>query len=339
MAVSKIKLALASLLRMSGWLTLLSYSLMRKRAAILMYHRVLPHELSTVVNVPVHPGMYVTPKSLRSHLSWLKLHFQILSLSELGRRLTSGQDISRCIVITFDDGWRDNYQYAFPLLQEFNVPAAIFLASGFIGTLHRFWPDEVAWTVLAVLAKRIDVSLVPNLLAEIMKCKPIGNVQPLEEVDRIIAAMKTWDEVRRVSVAQGCTELREKADAGGERLMMNWKEVREMAAGGLVEFGSHTVSHALLDQVPVETVRRELVGSVTRIHKETTLPVRLFAYPNGNYNATVLSTLPGSGIEVAVTTRRGLVQPDSPLLELPRIGVHEDVSKTLPLLQWRLFIQ
>ncbi len=70
-----------------------------------MYHRVLPQDLAQGANIPVQPGMYVTPESLRLHLSYLKEHFLIISLAELVRRLQAGEDISRCAVVTFDDGW------------------------------------------------------------------------------------------------------------------------------------------------------------------------------------------------------------------------------------------
>ena len=304
-----------------------------------MYHRVLPRGLAHGGSFPVQPGMYVTPESLRAHLSWLKDHYSILSLTELAGRLAAGQDISRCVVITFDDGWADNYQYAYPLLLEYKAPATIFLASGFIGTARRFWPEEVGWVALAVCTGRLDISRAPGSIADMMQSEMIRKDRPLETVDRMIAEIKTWNDDKRSSVAVCCAELRETIDGCGDPLVMSWDKAREMGASGLVDFGSHTVGHALLNQLPVEMVRRELVESSERIYAEIGMPVELFAYPNGNYDSTVLSLLPETGIRTAVTTRRGFVRPDASLLELPRIAIHEDVSHTPALFQWRLFVR
>ncbi|MFW8600785.1 polysaccharide deacetylase family protein [Desulfobacterota bacterium M19] len=339
MAAAKIKIVLSSLLRMSGWFALRSRLALKNKAAIFMYHRVLPQELVNETNIPIQPGMYVSPRSLRLHLSYLKNYFSLISLAELVRRLQTGEDISRCAVLTFDDGWRDNYLYAFPILQKFNVPATIFLTSGFIGTVQRFWPEEIGWAVLSVYRGIVDISLLPDPLSHMLKKRRSRKQDICENIDQIIADMKSWDTSRRLSVTQQCTQLRIKTIAESKRLLMNWDEVREMAKSGLIDFGSHTVSHALLDQLQPENVRQELIESTAQIRKESGIQTELFAYPNGNYTPQILATLPESGITAAVTTKRGLVAQNSLLLELPRIAVHDDISHTQALFQWRLFVK
>jgi peptidoglycan/xylan/chitin deacetylase (PgdA/CDA1 family) len=120
---------------------------------------------------------------------------------------------------------------------------------------------------------------------------------------------------------------------------MNWDEVREMLQSKLVSFGSHTVSHAMLDMLPSDKVEQEVADCALQIHRETGVSTKLFAYPNGNYSPQVLSILSGLDVKAAVTTNRGLVNGNSVLLELPRIAVHEDVSCTTALFQWRLLVR
>ncbi len=304
-----------------------------------MYHRVLPQDLVKVWDLPVQPGMYVSPKSLRLHLSYLKTYFSLISFEELVRRLQAGEDISHCAVLTFDDGWLDNYLYAFPILREFNVPATIFLTSGFIGTSQWFWPEEIGWTILSVYKERVNISLLPDQLSHMLNKERSREQDANKSIDRIIAEMKSWEAPQRLSVTQKCTQLRTKTIEESKRLLMNWDEVREMAESGLVDFGSHTVSHALLDQLQPKDVQQELVESVAKIHKEVGTQTKLFAYPNGNYTPQILAMLSESGITAAVTTKRGLVGGNSFLLELPRIAVHDDVSHTQALFQWRLLVQ
>ncbi|MGB3225546.1 MAG: polysaccharide deacetylase family protein [Desulforhopalus sp.] len=310
---------------------------MKSNAVILMYHRVLPKELMDGEYVPVQPGMYVTPASLRLHLSYLKAHFSIITLSDLVNRLKAGKTVCNCAVITFDDGWLDNYLYAFPILKELKIPATIFLASGFIGTTRWFWPEEISWAVLSVLEKKVDISLLPDKLLHIVEKTP--HTQTEEFIDRIIAEMKLWKETHRISVAKDCSLLREKVTGESQRLLMNWEEVKEMSQSGLVDFGAHTVSHAMLNMLPPEKVQREIYGSVTQIFNQTGLSTDTFAYPNGNYTKDNLGLLPQAGIAAAVTTKRGFVNESSPLLELPRIAIHEDISHTQALFQWRLFVR
>jgi peptidoglycan/xylan/chitin deacetylase (PgdA/CDA1 family) len=310
---------------------------MKTNAVILMYHRVLPQELVDGEYAPVQPGMYVTPASLKMHLSYLKTHFSIILLSDLVNRLRAGQAVSRCAVITFDDGWVDNYLYAFPILKELEIPATIFLASGFIGTTRWFWPEEISWAVLSVLKKKVDISLLPDRLLHIVEKTPY--LQTEEIIDRIIAEMKLWKESDRISVAKECSLLREKITGDSKRILMNWEEVKEMSQSGLLNFGSHTVSHAMLDMLPPENVQQEINGCATQIYKETGLSTDTFAYPNGNYTQDNLCILSQAGITAAVTTKRGFVNESSPLLELPRVAIHEDVGHTQALFQWRLFVR
>lgn len=330
---------LSSLLGMSGWFALRRRMVVKENAIIFMYHRVLPEELTTSTDIPVQPGMYVTPASLKLHLSYLKTHFSLIPLADLVKRLQAGEDVSGCAVITFDDGWLDNYLYAFPILCELKVPAIIFLASGFIGTSRWFWPEEIGWTVLSVHRKIVDISLLPEALSYIIKKESHLNLRIDEKIDRIIAEMKSWEESRRLSTVTSCVLLRKNTIGESKRLLMNWEEVGEMLQSGLVSFGSHTASHSMLDQLPPEKVQQEVAECAMQIHNGTGLMAELFAYPNGNYSQQVLSLLPALGIVAAVTTKRGLVDGNSSLLELPRIAVHEGVSSTQTLFQWRMFVR
>lgn len=119
---------------------------------------------------------------------------------------------------------------------------------------------------------------------------------------------------------------------------MSWNEVQEMADSGLISFGAHTVSHALLDQLSVEKAHAEIQKSKERIEKRIKKQVNLFAFPNGNYNKKVLAMLQDTQFAAAVTTTRGYIDISSHLLELPRIGIHDDISCTPPLFLWRLLV-
>ena len=334
------KTVVASLLSKGGWIALRLRTLLQDKAVILMYHRVLPQDAVEASDIPIQPGMYVTPESFRMHLSYLLSRFSIISLELLVNRIQTGKDVSGYCAITFDDGWRDNHQYAFPIIQKFKVPVTIFLATGFVGSDNWFWPEEVAWCVAGVFNKKIPFALFPAELSDIINPDHTSRKDMEKQIDQSIEHVKSLSVAQRSAVVGCCKRLRKNVCGGTDaRLLMNWDEIREMVRSGLVTLGTHTVAHALLDQLPGEEVRQELIESTAQIQRETGRNSGILSYPNGNYSPSVLSLLPEVGVAAAVTTNRGWVNNASRVYELPRVAVHEDVSCTLPLFQWRLLIR
>src|SRR5258707_15207821 len=113
------------------------------KVVLLMFHRVVPR--AEVVSTYVQPGMYVTPETFERHLQFLTAHFDLLTFRELLARWDAGgwNETARYCVVTFDDGWIDNYQYAYPLLRRYGVPATIFLPTGLTGSRDWLWSDRL----------------------------------------------------------------------------------------------------------------------------------------------------------------------------------------------------
>jgi len=337
MAVSRIKSLLAYSGYYSGLLGLLQWVRSRNGALILMYHRIMPQDRNP--DVQVQPGMYVSTKTFNRHLRFLKKRFSVVSLRDLVAGLENGKDVRGCCALTFDDGWRDNFQFAFSLLQKHQFPATVFLATGYIGTSRWFWPEEVAWSVARILQGKMRMAALPDPIGELVSGAVHANPAMAESIiDRVIESMKRYPPARRreiLDMLRSSNPDHEKR----ERLLMNWDEVREMATGSLVDFGSHTENHTLLDQQPLQRVKAEIVSSRQRIESEINRPVTFLAYPNGNYTPQILDVLGELGIDAALTTRRGYAGPASPLLELPRIAIHEDVGCSSALFLWRILVQ
>jgi peptidoglycan/xylan/chitin deacetylase (PgdA/CDA1 family) len=108
---------------------------------VLMYHRVLPQ--SEAAAAAIHPGMYVTPEAFVKQLRYLSRVYEIVSLDQYFDWLTGGRTYTKIpCAITFDDGWADNYRYAYPLLQRYRIPATIFLVTNDIGKTEMLtWPQ------------------------------------------------------------------------------------------------------------------------------------------------------------------------------------------------------
>lgn len=294
---------------------------------VLMYHRILPTDDERYALE--EPGMIVTPETFRQHLQILKSLFEVMPLSEWLARRRQGLTLpARACAITFDDGWLDNYQFAFPILQEQNTPATLFAVSHMIGTRRQFWPNRLA----RVLSLK-NSAFLPGL--DDLPCISSATSLTREWLAQIIVQLKQLSDAElddRLKKAEDSLNLSpEPAPA-----LMDWSHVREMQNSGLIEIGSHTCNHFRLQaSLPKEILAREIRDSARMIEEQTGQPASLFCYPNGDTCADAVE-LVGKQYQGAVTTRRGINNSATPATELLRIGIHEDIGNTPTQFEARL---
>ncbi|BHH86289.1 polysaccharide deacetylase [Desulforhopalus sp. 52FAK] len=298
-----------------------------------MYHRVFNEEYLN--SFYVQPGMYVFQETFRRHIEYLKKHYDIITFTDLIERYQNKKDINNTCVITFDDGWHDNYTHAYPILCEYKVPATIFLATNLIGSNRLFWPEEFTLYLnqTDIVTAQERVPLLDRLLKSLLPNNPCGS----DYNDAVIAELKNWPQIDRMELLSHlrthCNEI------VIERQLMNWQEVKEMQESGLITFGAHTANHVMLDQVSLSEAEREIVQSFQSLKANLGFTPDVFAYPNGNYNLEIKSLVRKHGFKVATTTKRGRLCAYNDLFEIPRIGMHQDVSSTISLLQARILLR
>ncbi|MCF8026441.1 MAG: polysaccharide deacetylase family protein [Desulfobacteraceae bacterium] len=327
-----VKSRAASLFYKVGGFELFCRQISRSKAFVLMYHRVL--EDPRKEHIFVQPGMYVRTETFRRHMAFLKSRFHVLPLSELIARIEAGKSVGKCCAVTFDDGWLDTWTQAYPVLREFNLPCAVFMATNFIGSHRIFWPEEAAFYLQqpgVVEAGRHHRFLGP-FLTQLQAKGEAG-----QWLDYAITELKTRAPQERAEIID-C--LRDLSGAGlPGRLLMGWDEARQMRESGLVEFGAHSHNHVILDQVPLAGAEKEILQSKAEMERQLGVTPALFAYPNGNYTSDLKALLKKNGFKAAVTTRKGWFDRRVSLFEMPRIGMHEDVSRTAGLFAARIFLK
>ena len=298
---------------------------------VLMYHRVLPKD--SAQRKTEQPGMYVSPETLDLHLTELERHFELMHLEEWLRRAKEGAPLPRlACAITFDDGWRDNYDFALPVLVKHGAPATIFLVSSYIGTTYRFWPNRLMSLLQKSFAEPGSVSfpqplrrIVEPVLAEARNRGTLAT----EDADRAVQEAKGFDEeeIRRLieTAERTCDEVTcDDVSEGGE--ILNREEVTHMAATGLIRYGSHTATHFRLGgRISPSDLDREIAGSREELRELCGQPIDLFCYPNGETSAAALDVV-RRHYQGAVTTRKGWHEASGDPYLIQRIGVHEDVS-------------
>lgn len=294
------------------------------RLWILMYHRVLPANDARYQSE--EPGMIVTPDTFRQQLQQLKQLFTVLPLAEWITRRAAGKPLPhRACAITFDDGWRDNFEYALPVLQQEQVPATLFAVSHMIGTTLQFWPNRLT-RLLQLDERPAAAPQHGEWLTRLPGYRSEGSLSQ-EEIAALIAQSKRYSDVflhEKLSVLEaewGIADTTEPA-------LMDWPQLEALQASGLVDIGSHTCHHCrLVEGLPADVLEQEIAGSRKYLEERLGRPVTLFCYPNGDVSPAA-AALVGRHYQAAVTTRRGINAADSEAHTLLRLGIHEDIGNT-----------
>jgi peptidoglycan/xylan/chitin deacetylase (PgdA/CDA1 family) len=249
----------------------------------------------------------VSASRLRSQFEHLHRHFRIFPLALMIERLKSGTALDPLTVaITIDDGRRNCYEVLFPLLKEFQIPATFFVVSSFIRREDWVWTDKVLW--LSEQSSRIgelSAGNIDRLFAGMNQLRPEGRTAFLEAI------------AKRMGVS-----IPPKAPS--KYGPCSWSDLREMADSGLVEIGSHTVTHPVLATITDVDSWHELTASRAQIEEGLGRQVRLFCFPNGkvgDYRPCHLEQVREAGYEGAVVASFGMVDRMKSPYELPRIGV------------------
>ena len=249
------------------------------------------------------PNVSATPEDFNSQMDYLARWFHVVSVQDVIQWLDGQRQLPPyAALITFDDGYLDNYTSAYPILRAHHFPALIFLTSEHIGTDAPFYWDMAAYSFRHT---RKDQLTFPDGTTEHWT-----NPAELDRVSRKwIEFMKTLPQTEKTGYVRVLPDRLGVSIPDGffKRLMLNWDQVREMQQGG-VEFGAHTMHHPILTRISPEEVRMEVEGSKSRIEKELGNPVLSFAYPNGqssDLNDPIEKIIAESGIRVAFTLLNG----------------------------------
>lgn len=302
----------------------------RGKVFVLMYHRVLTS--ADRDKYYVQPGMYVDRESFSQQMQYVNSAFDVLPLMDilgLVRRKELDQGKRYC-AITFDDGWRDNYTHAFPILKREGLPATLFLAASFIGTDNWDWPDTLGYLLKQYLAAGSDFG------DRFLKYPWLNKLNDVSQIDRAIEEVKNDQDIDRSDLIARIQNLTGIA-LPRKRLFLNWEEIEEMGREG-ISFGVHTDTHSILTRLTDEMVRQEMTDCRTAIQSHSLPYTNILCYPNGSYNDRVVLATKESGFEGAVTTQFGYWDNDTvDTFRLKRIPVHNDITSDIDLFKFHIF--
>lgn len=287
----------------------------RDMLAILMFHGVEDRPLSP-------PCWHVNDAALyRRQLDYVRRHFNVLPLEEALAALAAGTLPPRALAITFDDGTRNLATHALPVLRDLNLPAAVFLATGPIGTGETLWPDRLWLAIARSNAAEVDLAAL-----ELGTCSLDGSAKRGGVYVAAVEALKDLADAERIETLDAILRAlgyRDDGDAGPFR-MLTWDEARAMAKDPLVTLYPHTVTHPILARCADGKVEQEIGDSCAALKRETGRTPTVFAYPNGrlrDFDARAKDALRRRGVRWALSTAPGFADRRCDPLALPRLAV------------------
>lgn len=296
---------------------------------ILMYHRILPQDDPRFSQE--EPGMIVTPTTLDMHFTELKKHFEIVSLNDWINRRERGEQLpDKACAITFDDGWYDNYEYAYPILKAHQLPATLFAVADKVNTSYRFWPNIVLGLIAMQTVKRLSKHPMFEGAAKLA-----AQDYSREAAAACISDLKQFSEDEIFEALESINW--KKAFKKEKPALMGWKELADMQESELVTIGSHTSNHRRLDMgLSDDLLSEEIVDSRYKLQEAMSARIDLFCFPNGNYDHRTLD-LVSQNYSAAVTTKKGINCSETlNQHELYRIPLHEEICDTPGKLRARL---
>jgi len=342
----KLKLLTANVLEKTNLTSTLS-SHNPKTPLILMYHRVLDPKSTPY---PVQAGMYVTPETFKMQMDFLSKHMNFISIDEAAANIKDGAKIpENSVCITFDDGWCDNYENAFPILKEHSIPAAIFLPTAFIETDKWFWSDSFSNNCFQIRKEKnqskaiFELSefsfLETNLNEEIQKLLHSGSDNSFSKhLDICLNLLKKIPLKKREelnSILENHTSSKNKKTK--DRMFMNWQEIKEMSKSG-IDFGSHSHNHLMFETLSEEEIKNELEISSTKLSMFLDKATSVFCYPEGSCNNSTHKTLSQINIPCTLLNKKSGNKTQD-YASIGRIGIHEDITDTQELFNCRLKLQ
>lgn len=332
------KRAAAGLLAASGATGFLSRRKLGGRAIVLAYHRVLPEGTPTWS----HPAVIVRPETFEAQMLALRDHYRVLSLAAFEAHVASGTPFpSQSCLVTFDDGWYDTWAYAWPVLRRLEIPAAVFLATQYIGSGETFWQERLGAVVWHAAGQARGDDAAVGRLAQALEASGLGSIGPAAwRGDRaaLIHAIRTLKSDASLDPVTATRCLQERLDVRPpieHDRFMTWLEVREMAHGGIA-FGVHGHTHRMMTRLSGPELDDELTTARGLIEREAGVGVTSMSYPNGDWNSEIAAQVRARGFQSAFSMVRGPAASTTPLYAVPRVNIHEGVTNTVPLFRARV---
>jgi len=292
----------------------------RSTAVILRYHSVCEDDASPLSYID--PGLSVPLEAFDRQMRFLRERYAPVSLDDVVEAVVDGRPLPPlAVAVTFDDGYRDNHQYAFPVLRKYGISGAFYITAGCVNKGEPMWTSRLRYYFMETREPRLALTQPEPRTLDL--ATPTARHASFAYT---IAAIKSAGKVRGAELFRDVeAKLRVTNVEPLQHCMMSWSEIEDMARGGMV-IGAHTLTHPNLPGLPPGEALAEIAGSRSLIEEKVQSPVLHFAYPNGrgvsHFNEPVREMVRKSGFLSSVTSINGPVYRHDDPFTLKRLGVY-----------------
>lgn len=294
----------------------------RGAAVVLLYHRIASPDHD-------HWGNCVDPKRFAEHLESIATRFHPISLRDLGETITRGAIPPQSVCVTFDDGYRDNLDVAKPLLERYEVPATVFVVSGYVDSGREFWWDELERLCLyGDLPRTLRLELPGEVFVwEASNTgagpNPSWRAWHRPQTERQELYVLLYERLIALDDRERRAELGRVASLVGtdrrDVLTSTTREITCLGDGDLVEIGAHTVTHPRLSDLPASLQYEEIAGAKTELEELLGRPVESFAYPHSSYDDVTITAVREAGYALACGGPGRGIAAHTSVFDIPRI--------------------
>jgi peptidoglycan/xylan/chitin deacetylase (PgdA/CDA1 family) len=256
----------------------------------------------------------ISVEAFERHMKWVREHCNPIEPAEIEHHASRGRTARPPVVVSFDDGYKDYRELAYPVLQRLRIPAVVFIATSFMDEGGMVWTEAVQWATRYARKDRVKLpwSDEPAMSLD-------GAAARSKLSGAIRAHLKKLPDAERRAILP---ELLAALDAPPlpERQMLDWDDVR--AAMEFTRWGGHTHTHPILSRLSRADAEREIKTCRDRIEAETGKAPTLFAYPNGkpaDYTPETQAILRANGFTIAFSTSEGIAGPRTDWMAVPRL--------------------
>lgn len=263
----------------------------RNKLTIVLYHGV---DEARDLGTYNYRKKFITPAAFERHLQYYAAHHTVMALDDGVAALRNGTLPPHALVITFDDGYRNNFTHAFPLLKRYSMPATVFVTTNFVVHNEPLWVDRLEYAINAGMNNASFAEKIAYDERERMRLKRLPHTERMRALEKL---ERTYG-----------VQLTDFCDDRAVYAPLTKTDMEEMSVHGIM-FGAHTESHPILKTLDVEIQRSEITGSHEALGLLTPARSKVFAYPNGqagDMDETTAAIVRECWFDAALTTLPGV---------------------------------
>ena len=309
---------------------------LNQHGIMLMYHRV------TQLNIDPWE-LCVSPQHFEEHMKIIKKFGDPVQMQQMGRTVHSWHFGRKKIVLTFDDGYEDNFLNAKPIMERYGIPATFFIVTGMIDSHEEYWWDELDRIILTSpkLPDQFKMTinkndyywpLKPGIPAEILNYAKFAYSIPENGSEMVYGQLYyvLWNILSHLSFEEKKAVLQAIARWAGQTTaartshkVMSKKELLDLAGVSLFEIGAHTQHHPMLSYLTIEEQRQEIEESKNSLEKILGCPIQSFSYPHGAFTDETVELVRKLGFVASCRGAKKQISREHDPMLLPRFMVYD----------------